>query len=189
MRPTRTLIAAASHLEPFDQGHVSSLYGLYSVLNAIQLALWPHRKLTRSQVKKLYTHGVEHLQKAGILADVLQAGIEEPDWQRLCQTLTSRFADLVDISVHCRFILRSHANLTRRNALSAVKGELRAGRPVLLTLWGSYDHVTVAVGYDRRRLILFDSSGAKWVGLSNVGLKHPSSRKIHQLTRASVVSL
>lgn len=79
--------------------------------------------------------------------------------------------------------------MTGQSALALIKQQLRANRPVLVILWGGYDHVTVIVGYSRSRLILFDSSGFKWVNEASVGLQHPSSSKRHQVTRRTVMAL
>ena len=189
VRPTRILIPAAAELSPYIQGHVSSLCGLYAVLNAIQLALWPHDKLTRAQLKKLFMHGVEHLDKVGILKSVLQHGIDEQSWLVLCATSIKRAHQLTDINLRCTFPIRRVQQLTRRRALAAIKLQLRMGRPVLVTLLGGYDHVTVVVGYDHAKLILFDSSGFKWVRQRNFGMHYPSSTKCHQITRSTVVAL
>lgn len=189
MRRTRVLIPAAAQLRPYTQGEVSSLCGLYALLNAIQLALWPQQKLTHGQLKKLFVHGVEHLNNVGILTSVLRCGIEEHAWLKLCVTLIQHAHQLTGIKLRCKFFLRSVDQLTGRRALAAIKLQLRMGRPVLVTLLDGYDHVTVVVGYDHTKLILFDSSGFKWVAQTSVGLNHPSSTKRHQITRSTVVAL
>ena len=136
VRPTRILMPAAAELSPYIQGHVSSLCGLYAVLNAIQLALWPHRKLTRAQLKKLFGRGVEHLDNVGILRSVLRHGIEEQPWLELCKILVKLAQQLTGIKLRCTFPIKRVQQLTGRRALAAIKLQLRMGRPVILTLLG-----------------------------------------------------
>lgn len=189
MRQSPVLIPAAARLKPYRQGHVSSLCGLYSLLNAIQLVLWPAHALTRRQMKKLFLAGTQHLDQTRGLGSILGHGIDEDAWLDLGRVVIKQASALTGASICRRFILRRRPSLTGRSAITAIKRELSANRPVVLILWGAYDHVTVAVGYNRGRLILFDSSGFKWIELSGVGLLHPGSSKRHQLAKRSVLSL
>jgi len=189
MQRTSVLLPAAIHLKPYQQGHVSSLCGLYSLLNGIQLVLWPHRKLTRSELKKLFVCGVQHLDRSRALASVLDRGIDEDAWLDLGRALIKQANALTGLSITPRSILRRRPNLTGRSAITLIKQQLRADRPVLVILWGCLDHVTVIVGYSRGRLMLFDSSGFKWINEACVGLQHSSSSKRHQVTRRTVMAL
>ena len=174
---------------PFTQGHLSSLCGLYALLNGVQLALWPHSLLTPAQLKKLFARSVEHLDNERILPAVLRAGITENAWLRLCLVVIGQAVHLTGTRLRRRFFLQHVDQLTGGTALADIKRELRQGHPVVVMLWGGYNHATVIVGYDRTRLILFDSAGYRWILLTSVGLHHASSTKRHQLTRNTVVAL
>ena len=177
MSRTSVLLPAAAQLAPYQQGHVSSLCGLYSLLNGIQLVLWPHRKLQRRELKKLFASGVQHLDESRGLGSILGRGIDEDAWLDLSRSLIKQASVLTGHRISRRFILRRRAKLTCRTAITLIKEQLRAHRPVLVTLWGGYDHVTVIVGYSRGRLILFDSSGFRWIHEAGVGLQHPQLSK------------
>ena len=188
MRPSQVLLPGASALTPYEQGHVSSLCGLYSLLNAIQLVLWP-QKLTRKQTRDLFTRGIAHLDAMGVLPEILYDGMAEDIWLGLGRVLIDHASKLSGTRIRRQFIVSRREPLTRRSAISMMKQQLRFGRPVLLILWGAYDHVTVVAGYRSGRLILFDSAGFKWINEVSLGLQHPSSSKCHQLTRTSVITL
>jgi hypothetical protein len=162
---------------------------LYSLLNGIQLVVWPRCKLTRTQLRKLFVSGIQHLDQSRGLGSVLGRGIDEDAWLDLSRTLIKQASALTGLAISRRFILRRRANLTGRSALTLIKQQLRANRPVLVVLWGGYDHVSVIVGYKRGRLILFDSSGFKWINEAGVGLLHSSSSKRHQVTRRTLLAL
>lgn len=183
------LLPAAVTLQPYRQGQFSSLCGLYSVLNGIQLVLWPHHKLTRNQLKELFVCGIHHLDRSRTLAFALDRGMEEDVWLDLGRRLIKEASTVTGLAISRRFILRRRSKLTRHSAIASIKQELRANRPVLVILWGDYDHVTAIVGYNRGRLILFDSSGFKWINESSFGLQHCSSSKRHQVTRRTVLAL
>ena len=189
MARASVLIPAAKILQPYRQGHASSLCGIYALLNAIQLVLWPRHKLMPSQLKKLFGSAVQHLEQSRGLASILGHGIDEAAWLDLNRALIKQASALTGACICRRFILRRRSNLTGRSAVASIKQQLRNNRPVLVILWGAYDHVTVFVGYNRGRLMLFDSSGFSWINEASVGLLHPSSSKRHQVTRRTVVAL
>ena len=183
------MLPAAAHLRPYSQGHVSSLCGLYSLLNGIQLVLWPHCKLSQVQLKKLFVSGVEHLDQSKTLVTVLQYGMDEDTWLQLSSALVKSASKLTGLRISRGFILRFRPGLGRRAAIAAIKHHLRSNSPILVTLWGAYDHVTVIVGYGGGRMVLFDSSGFKWIAETSLGMQHPASTKRHQIARSSVVAL
>lgn len=189
MRPLHVLLPAARSLRPLMQGDSSSLCGLYSILNGIQLALWPLHKLTRAQRTKLVRIAVTSLEKDNALAEVIGAGMAEETWVQLSAHLVSHVPDITGSRLRQRFILRHEPALTSRRATTVIKSQIRAGAPVMLLIWGAYNHCTVAVGYTSSRLLLFDSSGFKWIHFRNLGLHYMRSAKLHQIARWSAMTL
>lgn len=51
------MLAGVGQLKPLQQGNLSNMCGLYSVLNAVQLAVYPQR-LTRPELQYLLSHRV-----------------------------------------------------------------------------------------------------------------------------------
>lgn len=99
MPRTSALLPAAAHLTPYLQGHASALCGLYAVLNAIQLVVWPQRKLSRCQLKKLFVSGVHHLDRSTGLASVLGQGIDEDAWLDLSRSLIKQASAMTGLSI------------------------------------------------------------------------------------------
>lgn len=160
------LLPAATHLRPHHQGDTSSLCGLYAIINGVQIAMHPHVKLSRRQLKALFVAGVDALDRAEQLRNVLAAGMSERTWLLVCRAVVRRANGLTHLQVRPSYFLRTLPRVNSRKALRAIKTELRGGRPVVLLLWGAHDHCTVAVGYTPSRLTLFDSHGLRWVRLA-----------------------
>lgn len=187
MAPGSVILPAAIQLAPFQQGDGSALCGLYSILNAVQLALWPHRKLTQGELKRLINLSAKST-SSGLL-DVLGHGIDEEAWLRLCRELLVAASDLTGYQLRPKFFLRSRAGDRTDTAIRSIKRQLMANRPVVVMLWGSYNHATVISGITQQRLCLFDSTGFKWVHRTSVGLDHPWSTKLHRIPKRSVMAI
>ena len=183
------IIPAAIKLTPLRQGDSDSLCGLYSIINGIRLALHPKVKLTRTQVRSLFVHGLEALSRSKRLPAVLASGISETAWMRLCDNVIDHASHLTGHSVRRSYVLRGIQGLDSRGALSLLRRELRNGRPLVLLLWGAYDHCSVAVGYSASRLVLFDSHNLRWIELRSVGLHHARSTKRHKIAKRSAIAL
>lgn len=183
------LLPAAANLRPHHQGDSSSLCGLYAIINGVQIGLYPHVKLTRRQLKALFVAGVDALNRAERLTEVLASGMSEHVWLLVCRAIIRRANDLTRLPLRPSYFLRRLPRANSRNALHLLRQQLRDGRPVVLLLWGAYDHCTVAVGYTPARLMLFDSHGLRWVRVDSLGLHHTRARKRHQIAKQSAMSL
>ena len=78
----RCLSSAARTLRPLQQGSLDSMCGLYAVINAVQLALYPHRRLTRPELLQLFGAGLDALRRSRSLSTVLVTGMPPPLWRR-----------------------------------------------------------------------------------------------------------
>lgn len=186
MAPARYIIPAATALKPLSQGDLSGLCGFYSILNAIQVVLYPQR-LTRKQLQDLYLHGVAHLSRTRRLKSILGAGMDETTWLRLATALTGHVNDRYGRSLVFKQILTGTAR-SRGRALHRIRTTISAGNPVLVGLGGALCHYTVLVGFTEQRLQFFDSSGFKWIAAAGVGIGEGSGRP-HRLFADSVSGL
>lgn len=175
----RYMLAGARKLDPIEQGDLSRMCGVYSVLNAIQLALYP-QQLEKPELQRLYRHALGHLGRRRQLQRVLGIGMGYDIWTELRDALVTYVNETHGLSFEpTRTLLRSAAR-DRRRAIEQIKKSLRRGRPVLTLLGGTLDHYSVFCGYTDQRLILFDSDGLRWVQADNVGLGE-RSRRTHWL--------
>ncbi len=183
------LLAAARHLEPFQQGELDYLCGLYSVINAIRLLVaGSGSPLGQSQAERLYAAGIRHLSANSRLRACATSGMGGPEWRNLTDHLCRRVEPMVGIKV------RSKRPFARRRPApeaiySAIESSLASERPVLLLLGGTYDHYTVVSGMSAARLLLFDSFGFHWVTRSHCSIGADPHAKRHQIAPASLTIL
>ena len=92
-------------------------------------------------------------------------------------------------SIQTKFLLRGKQGANSRAGLCAIRQAIRNAHPVVLTIWGAYNHATVIAGYTHDRLWLFDSSGFQSIMLRSVGLHYSRSDQRHQIVRQSAAAL
>jgi hypothetical protein len=177
-------LPAAMALKPLTQGSLSNLCGLYSTLNAIQLVLYPQR-LRRKQLQNLYLHGVSHLSRSKRLKSSLSFGMEQAAWLRLATTLIERANDDHGTSIVIKQVLDGSPRTSRVRALRRICATISSGSPVVVGMGGAHWHYTVLVGFTELRLLLFDSSGLRWIEAAGVGLGGGSTKR-HRLFADSV---
>lgn len=58
--PTRIVeLSARHHIEPYRQGNLDGLCGVYTAINGLRLALHPHGPLTKADAKRLNGRGCQ----------------------------------------------------------------------------------------------------------------------------------
>lgn len=182
------MLPAARELAPQWQGDFSTLCGLYAIINAARLTLFP-TQLKPAQLKALFAVGTASLSAAGQLDQTMTHGLDEGPWQALLDRMLADMRSHQQMELRAFYFLRRVRGNSSATMIASIKRQLQIGRPVILLLWGAYNHFTVAVGYTPTRLLLFDSHGLSWVQLGSVGLCHRRSRKRHQIAKSCAVSL
>ena len=171
MMASRARLDGVRHVSPLRQGDISNLCGLYSVLNAVQLACWRNPP-TNDQLRDLLTFGFQYLTKRRLLAQAVAFGLDEGAWIELGRALIDRANELLGTSLDLQPLALRCGRLGAPGTLEAVKllkSTLFEGYPVLCGFGGALDHYTVLAGYTERRLTLFDSSGYHWLDQSSIG--------------------
>ena len=178
MVPAPARLSGFAQLKPLGQGDLSKLCGLYSVLNAIQLACW-RVPLSHNQLEELHRDGIRYLTKRMLLARVMAMGMDEDVWQRLGDHLAQRANELLSTSLVLVPIAArpSGAFPSTSAALKALRRTIEADRPVLCGIGGALDHFTVVAGISATRVSLFDSSGFKWIEQRNIGASEHSGTR------------
>jgi hypothetical protein len=169
------------------QGSLSSLCGLYSLINAIQLALYPAR-LPKDELQDLYSAGIGHLHSKRQLRSVLGVGMVEEAWLSLGAALVDHVNVAHGTSLKLRRVTVGAAESDRRRALLRVRQAIEQGSPVLASFGGTLDHYTVICGLSEQRLNLFDSSGLRWLLIRGVGVGE-HSRLRHWISPQSALAL
>lgn len=172
----RYVLPAAIALKPLHQGKLSNFCGVYAILNAIQLALYPQR-LARAELQRLYHDAIELLAARRKLKGLVVGGIDYDPWKTLVIELLEHVNDVHRATLKPVVFLTGSAAFNRKRALDCIKSNLLAQRPITTIFGGYLNHCSVICGYSERRLFLFDSAGLRWIGAQNLGLREYSSHK------------
>lgn len=176
---------AAERLLPYHQGRFDNLCGLYSVLNAIQLAQWPMLERSAHRSRRLFQHGIAALEHEGLLYSAMKHGIDEATWTWLTESLLVEASRISGIMLRRVPILRRTRRSDFDGALALIDRHTRSGAPVLVELAGAYQHYTTIVGINDNRLLLFDSYGYRWISAASCDLDHHHATARHRITRSS----
>jgi hypothetical protein len=176
---------AAERLLPYHQGRFDNLCGLYSILNAIQLAQWPRLERNAHRSRRLFQHGIAALEHRGFLHNAIKHGMDEATWTWLTDKLLAEAGRLSGTRLRRVPILQKIRRSNLDGALALIDRHTRLGEPVLVELAGSYQHYTTIVGISDNRLHLFDSYGYRWIAAASCELSHGHARARHQIARNS----
>ena len=141
-------------LAPYAQGELDSLCGLYSIINAIRLVLYPVAPVSSAKSRSLFEAGIGFLRQNGSLDPALVNGINIRRWKLLAallaeQASTPKWSVAVETTKH-----RTPA----RAIMRYIDDSLETGSPVLLHLGRRHQHYTVISGVTQHSILLFDSS-------------------------------
>lgn len=175
-------------LRPNQQGRLDRLCGIYSIINGIELAIFPER-LMPAQRKALFDEGIAFLARSKRLETVAQEGMSERLWIRLRDALLAAVSASSGQTLQAMPLPPPHADIGIRELLSWTKRNIVQGRPVLLGLWGVYDHFTVVGGISAKNLLLYDSFGFQHVLLSSLAVRTPRTTARHKISRTGVAAI
>jgi hypothetical protein len=179
---------AARELEPDAQGQLDGLCGIYATINGIRIALYPSVQLKPSQRRRLFITGVEALQRSKLLGWAVHDGMTPATFRKVSRAIADHASDIVGVDVPLLpAIDRQHAR-SAPATLRAMRRQLKAGSPLLITLWGPYDHITVVTGFSKTRLTLFDSYGMRWVGVRSIAVSEEDEGR-HGLVPSQVLAI
>lgn len=188
MTPRERLAAAARTLTPLQQGDLDSLCGLYAVINAVQLVLYPDRRLRRPDLVELYEAGLDVLRKSRSLQTVMLHGMHEPTWAKVSAAVVTQASRVTGDRLELMpLVLPPRAD--DRDAILLIRRHVRAGWPVLLAVNGRLDHWTVVARFSKTRLLLFDSAGHRWVLIRSIGVSRDVGDAPYGIRRRGLVAL
>ena len=180
------LAATARSLTPMRQGSLDGLCGLYAVINAIQLATFPDRRLTRRDMVGLFEVGIDTLRPSKTLAAVLLHGMHEPLWRKVAAAVVGAANDVTGV----RLELVQVPLTAKTNAFTLVRHiryHVGRGRPALLCVTGRINHWTVVSRVSRTRLTLFDSSDRAWLRANTIGVDGPANPMAYGVRKQGLV--
>lgn len=187
MAPRDCLDESVRVLTPYRQGDIDALCGLYAIINAVQLAVYP-RRLRRSERHALFSCGLKELERRGMLHATLTGGMHFKLWHRLCRVVVANAAELTGELLEVVLPLPGTIRTTE-DALRLIRHHLRRGRPVLIELRGRLNHWTVVISITDARITFFDSSEHRWLHLQSVGLVRGRAAPRHGIFATGIVAV
>lgn len=171
-------------LKPLQQGDVSQLCGLYSVLNAIRLASEPVRPIPRHISQTIYRLGIDHLERKNRLHDACKSGMKPKHQLALARDLIPRANNLLGTQMSFERL-----KVTPETFHRIIKSEIDHGRPVCLCIRGRIYHFTVICGYSETRYRLFDSQGRHYLTRRLCGVGNKAAETHYNIAKKSVFGL
>ena len=179
----RNVIPQSKRLEPYHQGALDYLCGLYSAINAIRLTAYPTKRLTKYYTQYLMEDGIEYLDRGKHLSIVLKEGMSFSLRIKLTDHLIKRMNQRWGL-----IIRKSHPNLNA-DLFEFIEREVDKGHPVCIHVDGLHDHYTVICGYTPSELKLHDSDGLQYFRRNSISFKGDRLGLRHQLIPTGVFSL
>ncbi len=171
--------SALGTVTSFGHGEVERSSGLYAILNALRLALEPHRPLTQHWAWIAYGHAVDRWQTQGCLLEALIRGIDFATAVETARRLSGLLSD-EQIAITVEEPQR-HKGHSHSKSCAWIKASLAQDCPVVIRLCRKDRRYSVVGGIDDQRLYLFDSG-------TLTSLKH-QDRTLRKMFRIRVVSL
>ena len=179
MAPLSGLARAKRELQALEQGDLDSLCGLYAVINAVRLVVYPDHILTPGMLACLFERGLGTLSHKRKLKQTLTHGIDNALWLLMCRAVIAEAETLVDRRITIRPLVGENRPWRTPDVVRGIKRALRHDRPVLICLEGRLDHCSVVVGSSAKRFYLFDSAGRRWISINSLSASERRSNKPH----------
>lgn len=147
-------------IEPFHQGDLDTLCGLYAIINGLRLASEDIQPLTMRESRKLFAAGIAYLDRKKGLYEAVTDGLYVRRYLALARCL----AKLASSPTRQCSIERAGPNLVSiDDVFDWVRLSLFDNQPVLVPLMDSLNHLTVVAGLSEKLAYVFDSTGQQHV--------------------------
>lgn len=172
-------------IKPFQQGHLSSLCGIYAAINAARIVA-PDPPRSLDFWKLAYARAIAQLGTERKLKYALTTGLEIDTWKELQLTVYDAISSGVSGSFRMRPLVRRPNSIT--NYADGIRNAIDGNRAVLCALYGALDHYTVIAGYTQSRWLLHDSYGLRWIEMSATSIGRAGTAR-HWIPSASLIAL
>ncbi|WP_288460061.1 hypothetical protein [uncultured Sphingomonas sp.] len=154
---TRAVEALPAVGEPYLQGQLDTLCGIYSAINglaAVLASVWP---LRGSAATTLFRHAIGFVAQRIPLVDAVIDGISPELWLDLIQELARLVKAGPGRAIRIERPFADTPGVRFREVCARIDAALDRGDVVLVSLVGTYDHYTVVRGHTDARYLLHDS--------------------------------
>ena len=162
----RQVHPSALRIEPYQQGKLDSLCGLYAVINAARLVYFESSPLSRQRCKGLFAEGIDFLNAKRGSRDAPHWGMSVGRQRKLAKALLNgeALADLPKLRLGPALPPMTDIDHLQDTIETAIAG----GDVLLACFHGRISHHTVIVGQTPTRVLLFDSDGMKYLNKSGL---------------------
>ena len=187
MVPLSRLTRAKRELKPLEQGDLDNLCGLYSVINAVRLVVYPDQILTQGELGRLFERGLSTLGHKRKLKMTVAYGIDHALWLLMCRAVIEEAETLLPRRIAIGPLVSEDLPWRTRDVVRDIKRAVGRDRPVLVCLAGRLNHWSVIVSWSAMRFHLFDSAGYHWISISSLTASAQSSNRAHIVTREGTI--
>ena len=176
----RIELSARNWIEPFRQGELDRLCGIYSILNAIHIGLGSHTVLRSREACCNFRLAIGYLADRKTALDSLTNGMAMWRALGLAKFLTSSLSDQsrrLDVETP-----PTSLNVAIEHLMDWIEESLALAMPVVVKLEGEFRHYSVIAGIDRSRLYLFDSGELRSIRRKDCAVR----RGVHTITATSM---
>lgn len=171
--PSIRYLGTFSMYQPYEQGGLDSLCGVYSIVNAVRIV----NSLTNEDCSSLFGKIIEHLDESRSLPAVLTSGLS-------LQAIGSIFKDVIgNETIQRAMPFKHYPNASLDEFWEGMRIFLADGerKAILIGLGGIYDHWTVVSKITPKQIQLFDSDGLKKLNRVKCTTKEPTLNRPHRI--------
>lgn len=178
----------ATQIEPYQQGRLDSLCGLYALINGVRLILADTAPLTGQSCKRLFADGMDFLTAKKGSRDAAHWGITVGRQRKLAKVLLASTALDGRLKLHLGPSLPHLATVDDLEV--AIAGTLARRAVLLVCLHGRISHHSVIVGHTPERVLLFDSDGMQFIRKTSLRFSNDQNGTLtlHALTPLMMIS-
>ena len=153
-------LVQAKVLKPYLQGDLDALCGLYSSINAIRLAIYDEKKLTKRDARYLMEEGIDYLGRNKLrLLSIFAYGMGKTRRLKLIQHLFKYILLEWDIELEMIPFFTDDSDRLDAEFIKFIHQQLTIGNPVFIKMKGAHNHYAVITGLCSNYIELFDSDG------------------------------
>lgn len=152
---------SAAQIEPYQQGRLDSLCGLYAPINAMRLIYAEANPLSRQKCKRLFAEGMDFLNAKKGSRDASHWGMTVGRQRKLAKALLQ--SEVLVGLPPLRLGARLPPTASVEGLEAAISASLNQGGILLACFHGRISHHSVIVGHTPARVLLFDSDGMLFI--------------------------
>ena len=177
-------------LKPYKQGDLDPLCGLYATINAIRLAIYEEKKLTKRHARELMEAGFNYFGgRKGKLLSVCTHGMGKSRRLKLIQHLFEYVLEEWGVQLELISFVQIEEESLKKGFYTFLETVLTSGNPVTVDLSGEHEHFTVISGLTSTYIELFDSDGLKRLARRSVRIGFGKTSIRHSLNPIGIIGM